>query len=340
MSNEFGSFSLSYERELLNAKAKEANESVNSYMHAQWDVVRDGLWNGVSERGREAKDNPLLTGLEIASAAGIAGGMVKAFGAGGRWRLGAEVAGVAFGAMMGVDIFRRGSAIHDVYASTNADAIGNTQRENAIAKYAGTGIFDYSLVFASAGLGLAGALRSGRPASAKPELSTTRAAEPAALLERKPLEESIRQRNRLMDVDKVVEDLAFSLDYQISETAMSKISETLRQANREDFNAIVQKLADKDRRMQGMDLYLGNWLDVPKRWDTLKLYHTDENMITHQIVQKGDTTATIAEFETAGNPRRAPNDIKAYENALIKKNNITDPNNLEPGRILVLPFAG
>ncbi|MBX9720594.1 MAG: LysM peptidoglycan-binding domain-containing protein [Candidatus Obscuribacterales bacterium] len=348
MPNEFaGSLPFKLERELLSPRIDPATDALNNYVNTQFDVVRDGLWKGVSDRKVQAQENLLSTGVEVASSALIGAGLVKAFASGGKIKLGAEIVGAALGAATSFDIYRRGAAISDVYSKTNGDVLGNVERKDAIAKYAGAGIFDYSLIMASAGVGAVAGLHPYSNISLKDSF----AAKPDKVLQRigdlekgqLPLDKIVDEKSkpplsRLLDVEKVSDDLAYTLDYQISETAMSKISEVLQKANHEDFNAILKKLEEKDRKYQGMDLLLDNWSEKDQRWDAVKLHYTDETMVTHLIVQKGDTAATIADKETSVNPRRTDRDIKYYMEALINKNNLSDPNALNPGQILVLPF--
>lgn len=348
MSNEFaGPLPLSVERELLSPRIDPARDALNNYMSAQFDVIRDGLWKGVSERKQEAQENLLSTGVEIASSAAIGAGLAKGFAGGGKLKLGAEIVGAVFGAAAGFDIYRRGSAITDVYSKTNGDSVGNAQRKDAIAKYAGAGVFDYSLIMASAGVGAIAGLHPYSSISLKDSTSAKSGSVSQRLGEADknnlPLDKLVEEKSktplsRLLDVEKVSDDLAYSLDYQISETAMSKISDVLQKASHEDFNAILKKLEEKDRKYQGMDILLDNWSEKDQRWDAVKLHYTDETMVTHLIVQKGDTAATIADKETSVNPRRTDRDIKYYMDALIDKNKLSDPNGLNPGQILVLPF--
>jgi hypothetical protein len=366
MSNELAnSLSLHSEKALLNPQINANTDTMNAHLQTQWDIVRDGLWQGVNERAGQSRDNLLSTGIEAASSAGIAGCLVKAFAAGGKWKLGAEMAGAAFGAITTIDLFRRGSAIHEVYANSNSDSVGNALRANAIAQYAGAGIFDYSLILASAGLGMGAGLqqKSGMSVMVPGDAAFGKAAgsagrireletgsqtsslnaelklnqtptnlgysnEAPSVIERMQKEQPQARLTELMDIDKVTDDLAFALDYQISETAMSKISQTLQQANHEEFNGILRKLEEKDRKFQGMDLNLGTWDDATQRWDEVKLHYTDETLVTHLVVQRGDTPASIADKETSVNPRRTDKDIKDYITALINKNHITDPSTL------------
>lgn len=132
------------------------NDSINGALQSQWEVIRDGLSQGMSARAQQAQDNSLLTGVEIASSFGLGAGLAMAAKAGGRWTQAAEGAGVLFAGMMGYDLTKRGMAIHDAYSSTSAETMqGQQMRKDAIAQYAGSGLVDYSLMFASGGLGAA-----------------------------------------------------------------------------------------------------------------------------------------------------------------------------------------
>lgn len=128
-------------------------------LQSEWQTIRDGLIQGAMGRAREAVANPFLTGLEVASAAGLGAGLALASRAGGRWGMAAEAVGVLFAMTFVADTLRRGNAIRSVYSqTTNSDL-----RRNVVAQYAGTLLFDYPLVGASAaaGAGLALQFRPG-----------------------------------------------------------------------------------------------------------------------------------------------------------------------------------
>ncbi len=327
----FGSHSLRTNRELL-SPAVASDESHQS----TWDVVRDGLWQGLQDRGKQAQENSVATSLEFVGSAGIAAGLVQAANAGGRWRFAAELAGTVLTLVAGADLFNRGMNIGRAYGATTDDTAGNAIRKDAIAKNAGSGIFDYALMFSGGSIGAGGALKASiarpieftQPGSAR---ITFRSSDRAALAEEGP--------KKGLDVEKVSDDMAYSLDYNISRTAMEKISESLQKANPEEFNGLLRRLEEKDRKFQGMDLQLTNWSEVAQRWESAKLHHTDENMTTYMIVQRGDTAARIAELETRPMQNRTEDDITFYRDALIRKNKISDPDNLLSGSILRLPFA-
>jgi len=306
-------------------------------------VIRDGLIQGAGQRAQDASQNLLTTGAEMAISAGIGAGLTQAMLAGGKLRLGAEIAAVGLGLLTGADLYTRGKGVYDVYTNTLPNDIGNYLRQDAISRYAGSGVFDYSLMFASAGLGVAagGGFRSFKAldsttdtqvASEAPRNSSSTIADNA----KDNREEQFRPK--AMDIDKVVDDLEFALDYQISETAMSKISQALQQANHQEFNDILRKLEAKDVKFQGMDLGLGTWDEGSQRWDAVKMYNTDLNVVTHMIVQNGDSVPSIAEVETRVNPKRTDDDIKFYEKGLMLKNHLTEQSTLAPGQILVLPY--
>ena len=320
-----GELTLTQQKDLLDSRTEAKPDS----FQAQWGVVSEGLWQGLRDRTIEAKDNPLHTISEAGTAAGIGAVIVKGLAAGGGMRVAANAAGAVFGVLMGYDLHKRSKAIYDAYSTSHADIAGNALRKDAIAQNAGAGIFDYSLIFASGGAGMAATMKL----SSRPALESSV----------KPVNDRLQQEQkeplarRLMDTEKVAEDLVFSLDYQIPETAMSKISEALQKTNKEEFNDIVRKLAEKDRKMQGMDLTLLNWSEAAQRWDSAKLYHTDETMVSFTIAQYCDTVRKIAEVETSQNPKRTEDDIARYAWAIAYRNRITEQTALVPGRILVLP---
>jgi hypothetical protein len=160
---------------------------------------------------------------------------------------------------------------------------------------------------------------------------------PAEQLNRVRFDEKASQTKSL-DIDKVVDDLEFALDYQINRTAMEKISQALQNTSKEQFNEIVKQLEQKDRKFQGLDLELDGWNNASKRWDAIRLHNTNEDLTTYMIVQKGDTARTIAEVETRVNRHRTDKDIDDYVKALEYKNRGTDLNRLNAGQIIVLPF--
>lgn len=326
----FGSHSLRTHKELLSPTVA-SDESHQS----TWDVVRDGLWQGLQERGKEAQENSLATSLEFVGSAGIAAGLVQAANAGGRWRFAAEVAGTVLTMVAGADLLNRGVNISRAYSGTTDDTAGNAIRKDAIAKNAGTGIFDYALMFSGGSLGAGGALKASiaRPIEFTQPGSTRitfKSSDRAAFSEEAP--------RKGLDIEKVSDDMAYALDYNISRTAMEKISESLQKANPEEFNGLLRRLEEKDRKFQGMDLQLTNWSEVAQRWESAKLHNTNEDMTTFLIVQRGDTAAKIAEVETRPMKNRTEDDITFYRDALIRKNKITEPDNLSMGIILRLPF--
>lgn len=141
---------------LLDSQVAHNNDSINGALQSQWEVIRDGLSQGASARVQQAQDNSLLTGVEIASSFGLGAGLGWAMKAGGRWTQAAEGAGLLFAGMMGYDLTKRGMAIHDAYSNSSADTMaGQQMRKDAIAQYAGSGLVDYSMMFASGGLGAA-----------------------------------------------------------------------------------------------------------------------------------------------------------------------------------------
>lgn len=141
---------------LLDSQVAHNTDNINGALQSQWEVIRDGLSQGASARAQDAKDNSLLTGVEIASSFGLGAGLAWAMKAGGRWTKAAEAGGLLFAGMMGYDLTRRGAAIHEAYANTSGDTLqGQAARKDAIAQYAGSGLVDYSLMFASGGLGVA-----------------------------------------------------------------------------------------------------------------------------------------------------------------------------------------
>jgi len=148
----------------------------------------------------------------------------------------------------------------------------------------------------------------------------------------------LQPRARANDLDKITDDLEFSLDYQISRTAMEKISAALKDVDQDQFNQIVRKLEEKDRKFQGMDLELSEWHERERRWDAIKLHNTDMDLTTYMIVQKGDSAKSIADVETKHMPRRRDSDVENYMEALAAKNRNVDLNNLKSGQILVLPY--
>lgn len=139
---------------LLDSQVAHNKDSINGALQSQWQVIRDGMAQGASTRVEQAKDDPLLTGVEIAGSFGLGAGMSWALKAGGRWTQAAEIAGVAMLGVMGVDLTRRAANIQEAYAHSNGEtALGQALRKDAIAQYAGAGLVDYSLMFASGGLG-------------------------------------------------------------------------------------------------------------------------------------------------------------------------------------------
>lgn len=321
--------SLSRNKELLSPTL------VSDEHQSAWDVVREGLWQGAQERGKEAQNNPIAMSAEFVGSASLAAGLVAAVNAGGRFRFAAEVVGATLTLVTGADLLNRGVNISRAYSSTTDDASGNTIRKDAIAKYAGSGLVDYGMMLSGGLIGAGGAMKAAiarpieftQPSSSRIYFSSSDRMQVAADAPKKGL-----------DIEKVSDDMAFSLDYQISRTAMEKITESLQKANPEEFNGLLRKLEEKDRKFQGMDLQLTNWSEVAQRWESAKLHNTNEDMTTFLIVQRGDTAARIAEVETRPMPNRTDDDITFYRDALIRKNKITEPDNLSMGIILRLPF--
>lgn len=321
--------SLSRNKDLLNSTL------VSDEHQSAWDVVREGLWQGVQERGKQAQESPIPTSLEFVGSAGIAAGLVQAASAGGRWRFAAEVVGTALGLVAGADVLSRTVNIGRAYSSTTDDANGNAIRRYAIANYAGTGLVDYALMFSGGAIGAGGALKA---SLARPIEFSQPSSSRIFFSSGDRMKVSADTPKKGLDIEKVSDDMAFSLDYQISRTAMEKITESLQKANPEEFNGLLRKLEEKDRKFQGMDLQLTNWSEVAQRWESAKLHNTNEDMTTFLIVQRGDTAAKIAEVETRPMQNRTDDDITFYRDALIRKNKITEPDNLSMGIILRLPF--
>ncbi|MBX9686191.1 MAG: hypothetical protein K2X27_05785 [Candidatus Obscuribacterales bacterium] len=130
------------------------SDGINGALQSQWELIRDGLSQGAKARTQQAVDNSLLTGVEIAGSVGLGAGMSLAMKAGGRWAKAAEIAAVGFTGLMGLDLSRRGAAIHEAYSrSDGSTQLGQAMRRDAIAQYAGAGLVDYSMMFASGALG-------------------------------------------------------------------------------------------------------------------------------------------------------------------------------------------
>lgn len=141
---------------LLDSQVAHNTDTINGALQSQWHLICDGLAQGADQRAQQAKNDSLLTGVEIAGSFGLGAGMTWAMKAGGRWGAAAELGAAAFTGLMGYDLFRRGSAIQEAYANSSGDtAQGQLMRKDAIARYAGSGLVDYSLMIASGGLGAA-----------------------------------------------------------------------------------------------------------------------------------------------------------------------------------------
>ncbi|MBX9720837.1 MAG: hypothetical protein K2X81_05550, partial [Candidatus Obscuribacterales bacterium] len=155
MQNNYHSSTEQVESRLLNA-----NESFDLHMstvdgalHTEWQTFCDGLLQGLRDRAKESANNPISTGLEIGSSAGVAAGFTLMSKAGGRWGVAAELGAFVLGGVMANDLVRRGSNVYDVYTNSSAISVqGLESRKNAIAKNVGSGLFDYSFMFASGGL--------------------------------------------------------------------------------------------------------------------------------------------------------------------------------------------
>ncbi len=139
---------------LLDSHVGHDTHSVNGALQSQWEVIRDGMAQGAGARVQQMKDNPLLTGVETASSFGLGAATAWALNEGGKVGLVAKVGAGLFTALMAGDLARRGMSISDAYSNSNGDtSYGQAMRRDAIAKYAGAGVVDYSLMFASGGLG-------------------------------------------------------------------------------------------------------------------------------------------------------------------------------------------
>lgn len=140
---------------LLNSELK-PEEGFNGALQTQWQLIRDGMAQGAGARLDEAGAHAGTTSLAVAGSFGLGAGFGLAMKAGGRWAQAAEVIGAGMLGMMGVDLYRRGSAVHEAYAKTSADSLtGQQMRRDAIATNLGAGLVDYSVAMASGGLGVA-----------------------------------------------------------------------------------------------------------------------------------------------------------------------------------------
>ncbi|MBX9569762.1 MAG: hypothetical protein K2X77_12770 [Candidatus Obscuribacterales bacterium] len=140
---------------------------VSSSFQTELQNIREGLSQGFSERTQHAKDNLLVTGVEVAGSFGVGAALMAAAKAGGRWGVAADVAGKVMLLGMGADVLRRGANVYDAYSVAPGNTVQDqlTRRE-AIAQNLGTAMFDYPVMMAS-GFAGAGAVHFG------PKLSTS-----------------------------------------------------------------------------------------------------------------------------------------------------------------------
>ncbi|MBX9722837.1 MAG: serine protease [Candidatus Obscuribacterales bacterium] len=170
---------------LLNSHTETRSDTVDGAMHMHVDVLRDGLLQGLSDRAREAKEHALLTSGEIGGSFLAGAGMSFAMKAGGRWKLAAEAGAVLFTGLMAYDLSRRGQSLHEAYSKFDLkNQFGREMLKESVAKNLGAGIFDYSLSFASGGLGFASASARFRPSlSTVPESVVRNSARPSSVSE-------------------------------------------------------------------------------------------------------------------------------------------------------------
>lgn len=141
-------------RAALEENPNDTSESVGTKLYREAEVLLGGAARGIKNSAIEAWHHPLDSGLKIGVSAIIGGGLALIQGRAGMLRLGAEVAGLAFGYNFAKDVYGRGSITYNAMVDAWHSGKNIEQDKQIIAKTVGPFVVDTALM---TGGGLAGA---------------------------------------------------------------------------------------------------------------------------------------------------------------------------------------
>lgn len=135
---------------------EQSNNSIVDKLRMEANLLGSGLSKGFLDRGKEALNDPLSTGLEIGAVAGTAAAINIMSDLGGRWGTAAKVLGVGLAGIAAGDLFYRAKQTVGAITDTWSNPENFEKNKDTVGKYAGSALFDYPIMGAAGYAALAG----------------------------------------------------------------------------------------------------------------------------------------------------------------------------------------